>query len=503
MSTAAYHDRLPTHLRRVLQTSSNRTGLIFEEREYPWSYLQEGVDALDELLDSAGMSDAHSVGILLRNRPAQFAALVAITATGRQVVTLSPHYGDIALADDIRALRPQVVIADEDDWTRLPLAEAVAEIGAVPLLVGDHDRPLTAHRGGWPIAVEHSAPDGTAVLMQTSGTTGTPKRVALGFDELAAAFEASGTPLSDNDIRIRSSPSILWASLVHISGLYFALANVAAGLPTALLERFDVDRWAALMRRCKPRRVGLAPAAIRMVLHSDLPADVFDGVDYVRAGTAPLDPAEADRFTARFGVPVLGVYGATEFAGAIAGWTLDLHRRWGGEKRGSAGKPFAGVELRVTDDEGSPVAAGVVGVLEACGPQLPSRGWIRTTDLASIDNDGFLFIHGRSDEAINRGGFKIVPSVIEDALLQHPAVSDAAAVGIPDDRLGEVPVAAVTLAEGSPTPELEELHAWLAEHLARYHLPTQIRIFGELPRTPSLKVSRPQLRALFADDERA
>jgi long-chain acyl-CoA synthetase len=490
---------LPARLRRVLSAVPEATALTFEDRSFPWAYLRRGVDDLDRLLAAAGAPDAHRIGIVLRNRPGQLAALVAVIATGRQIVTLSPFHSDAALAEDIKALAPQVVVAGADDWDRPGVAAAAADIGAVPLETGEEDRPLRPCAADWTVAPGTAERGDVAVLMQTSGTTGRPKRVELTYRKLTAAFEASGTPVASTEVRLRTHPAILWTSLVHIGGLYFAIANVAAGLQTALLERFDVEKWAALVRRTRPRRVRLAPTPLRMVLQSDLSADVFEGVEMVASGTAPLPPEDAERFTARFGVPVLSVYGATEFAGAIAGWDLALHREWWTAKRGSVGRAFPSIALRVVDrTTGEPVPSGAVGVLEAKGAQLPRDGWVRTTDLASLDDDGFLYIHGRADDAINRGGFKIVPSVIEDALRAHPAVRDASAVGVPDERLGEVPVAAVTIRAGARRPAADELREWLAERLARYHLPTEIKVVDELPRTPSMKVSRPDVQALFA-----
>lgn len=489
---------LPLRLRRVLDTAPEATALTFEDRAFPWAYLRRGVDELDRLLAAAGALDAHRIGIVLRNRPGPLAALVATVATGREVVVLSPFHGDVALAEDIAALAPQVVVADAEDWDRNGVADAVARIAAVPLEAGEGEWPLTPRQADWTPAPLPAECGDVAVLMQTSGTTGRPKRVELTYAKLTAAFEASGTPVSSAEVRLRAHPSIVWTSLVHIGGLYFVLANVAAGLRTALLERFDVHQWADLVRRTRPRRIRLAPAALRMVLQSDLPDDLFDGVESVSSGTAPLPPEDAERFTERFGVPVLSVYGATEFAGAIVGWDLPLHRAWGKTKRGSVGRPFRGVTVRVIDRAtGEPLPADAVGILEARGAQLPGDSWVRTTDLASVDEDGFLYIHGRVDDAINRGGFTIVPTVIEDALRAHPAVRDASAVGIPDERLGEVPVAAVTMRDGELRPDAEQLRTWLAQRLARYHLPTEIKVVDELPRTPSMKVSRPDVQALF------
>ncbi|TDV55993.1 class I adenylate-forming enzyme family protein [Actinophytocola oryzae] len=488
---------LPARLRRVLATDPAATALTFEDRDYPWAFLRHAVDDLERLLADAGVPDAHRIGIVLHNRPGPFAALVAVIATGRELVTLSPFHGDLALAEDITTLAPHVVIAAPEDWRRPAVEVAAAGVAALPLETCDDDRPLRPRAAAWAAVARRERRGDVAVLMQTSGTTGRPKRVELTYRKLTAAFEATGTPVAATEVRLHGKASILWTSLVHIGGLYFAIANVAAGLRTALLERFDVPKWAALVRATRPRRLRLAPTALRMVLQSDLPDDTFASVESVSSGTAALAPDDADRFTARFGVPVLSVYGATEFAGAIAGWDLGLYREWWTAKRGSVGRAFRDIELRVVDPEtGAPLARGTVGVLEAKGAQLPADGWVRTTDLATVDDDGFVFIHGRVDDAINRGGFTIVPSVIEDVLRGHPEVRDAAAVGIPDERLGEVPVVAVTVRDGARTTPAD-LRAWLSERMARYHLPTDIRVVAELPRTPSLKVSRPDVRALF------
>ncbi|MFA1538148.1 class I adenylate-forming enzyme family protein [Actinomadura monticuli] len=491
---------LSARLRRMVSIDPAATAMTFGGRSYPWAFHREAVEDLEQLLDGTG---ARRVGIVLRNRPALVAALIAVLATGREVVTLSPFHGDVGLAEDIEGLAPQAVIAEPGDWARGGVRDAARAAGAVAVQTGE-ERALVRREVDWASDPRPVEPSDLAVLMLTSGTTGKPKRAELTYGRLTAAYKAAGTAL-DGEPRLSGETQILWTSLVHISGLYFAVSSVLDGRTTALMDRFEIGEWTGLVRAHRPKVVGLPPTAMRMVMDAGVPADVFDGVRVVLSGTAPLDPADAERFEARYGVPVLTNYGATEFAGAIAGWHLKLRRQWGDAKRGSAGRAHPGVELRIVDPEsGTPLATGEVGVLEARGAQLPGGGdrWTRTTDLASLDEDGFLFIHGRADDAINRGGFKIVPSVIEDALKAHPAVADASAVGVPDPRLGEVPVAAVTLRSPAEPADPAELRAWLGDRLARYHLPTEIRIVDELPRTPSMKISRPGVRALFAVPER-
>jgi acyl-CoA synthetase (AMP-forming)/AMP-acid ligase II len=489
---------LSRRIRRVLALDPEATALTFRGAAYPWSFYSAAISDLDSLL--AGHPDARRIGIVLRNRPGPMAALIATIGTGRQVVTLSPYLGDVGLAQDVTELTPDVIVADDEDWARHALPAAAGAIRAVALRAGP-ERALAAHPVPWTPEPAVRPPGDVAVLMMTSGTTGRPKRVELTYDRMAAAFRGAGLPVDEaHEPHLRRTTAILWASLVHISGLYFAIAHVLEGRSVALLERFDVGEWVELVMLHKPRIVRLPPTALRMVLQADVPAETFAGIQAVGSGTAPLPVELAEEFEQRYGVPVLGIYGATEFAGAIAGWTLTDKKEWGARKRGSAGRAHDDVELRVVEpDTGEVLEPGQIGLLEARGGQLPGPAgtWVRTTDLAVIDDDGFLFIHGRVDDAINRGGFKIPPSVIEDALREHPAVEEASVVGLPDPRLGEVPAVAVTLA--GPATE-EELMDYLAGRLTRYERPVVLKVVDDLPRTPSLKISRPLVRERYFSD---
>jgi acyl-coenzyme A synthetase/AMP-(fatty) acid ligase len=157
-----------------------------------------------------------------------------------------------------------------------------------------------------------------------------------------------------------------------------------------------------------------------------------------------------------------------------------------------------GTEIRAVDPEtGAVLPPGQPGVMEAKVPMM-GPDWIRTTDLVTIDEDGFVFHHARNDGAISRGGFKILPETIVAALRRHPGVSDAAVIGLPDDRLGQVPVAAVELQPGAEASE-EGLLGHLRGLLTSMHMPTRILIVQALPRTPSMKVSLTEVRRLFEE----
>ena len=280
---------------------------------------------------------------------------------------------------------------------------------------------------------------------------------------------------------------------MHIGGVFRVLQCVAEARPFALLDRFDLDKWADAVRRHRPRAVSLVPAALRMVLHSALRREDLDGMRAVTSGTAPLSAEDADAFQEKFGIPVLTSYAATEFGGGVAGWTLSDHQKYWQAKRGSVGRANAGAQLRVIDDDGNPLGPGQPGLLEVKPGQLgPSADWMRTTDVARIDEDGFLWILGRADQAIIRGGFKVMPDDVRAALESHPAVQGAAVVGRPDERLGETPVAVVELRE-SASVDADELLEYLRNRLARYEIPTEIAIVDAIPRTPS---GKPDLSAI-------
>jgi acyl-CoA synthetase (AMP-forming)/AMP-acid ligase II len=339
--------------------------------------------------------------------------------------------------------------------------------------------------------------------MLTSGTTGPPKRVPLTYETFSRVLDGAKhyERKPTDDVRLRSGVTIVNSPMVHLGGLFRLLQCVNDGRSFCLLERFRVDEWIDAVRRHRPRTVSLVPAALRMVLEAQLDRADFASVRSVISGTAPLAPDDADAFFAQYGVPVLISYAATEFGGGVAGWNLADHERYWSAKRGSVGRAHAGCELRVVDAAvGTLLGADEQGLLEVKARQMGDEtGWTRTTDLARIDADGFVWILGRADQAIIRGGFKIRPEDVRAALERDPRVRGAAVVGRADARLGAVPVAAVELRAGMEAVSATDLLTAAATVLARYELPSELRLVATLPRTPSGKVDLAAVRALFEE----
>lgn len=479
------HDHpLSRRIAAVLELSPDSPAVEFGDRWYSWRELGEPARRIRDTPAARGR-----VGILLRNRPEHVAAFLGVLLAGGTVVVINPARGDDRTRTDIATMNLPLIIGAPDDTAAL----VTPAPGTTTLEITDPATAsaLTPASGAAPTGTE---PTGVAVWMLTSGTTGPPKRIDLTYDMLARSvmgLEPKPAPTAP-----RRGVAIVNAPLVHIGGVFRVLQCVTAARPFVFLPKFELDRWAAAVRTHRPAAVSLVPTALRMVLHSQLTKEDLRGIRVVTSGTAPLSAADADAFQERFGIPVLTSYAATEFGGGVAGWTLPDHERFWQTKRGSVGRATGGARLRVVDDHGTVLGADESGLLEVKPGQLgPEADWIRTTDIARIDADGFLWILGRADQAIIRGGFKIMPDDVRTAIESHPAVRDAAVVARPDERLGETPVALVELRNTGIGAE--DLAEYLSARLARYEIPTEIAIVDTIPRTPSGKADLTAVRQHF------
>ena len=488
---------LSARIAGVLGLDPTAPAIEFEGSWRVWLQLAETVDQAAGLVAGAGSE----VGILLRNRPASVGLLLGVLRAGGCVVTINPGRGIERTRDDITQLDLPVLAGEPADLAEFVPRESTAILAAT----ADLGAPLEVDGGTWGNRTRESVRQGTAVRMLTSGTTGTPKRVDLGYGMLERVLIGAKHYESDRlpSARLRRGIAVVNSPLVHLGGLFRVLQCVSDGRSFCLLERFSVDGWADAVRRHRPATASLVPTALRMVLEADLDPRDLSTLRSVVSGTAPLDPDDADAFRAKYGVPVLTSYAATEFGGGVAGWNLEDHTKYWSSKRGSVGRAHAGCDLRIVDpDTEAPVAAGADGLLEVKAKQMGHDNWVRTTDIARIDADGFLWILGRADQAIIRGGFKVLPDDIKAALERHPAVRGAAVLSRDDRRLGAVPVAVVELRhsereEGERPPGPRELLAYAGTVLARYELPTEIHVVRQLPRTDSGKVDLAALDALL------
>ncbi len=461
----------------------------------------EAANAIDAALSKCGVGSGVPVGIYMRNRPGLVAAVAVVLATRRPLILLNPLMPDDVIGEDVAAMRPAAVIADADDWVRGPLSQAVAAVGALGLQVevpADGSSAAVVKSAKSPDAEHLLVDEDIAILMPTSGTTGPPKRIPLRHSEIEQALRGAQEHYMAGSARTGSvrggGVQIISLPSTNISGLWAIITALSGGGRALLQDKFEPTVWAEAVAEYGPRSVSLPPAALRMVLDAGVEPAKLASLKAVWAGAAPTGADLAAQFEATYDCPVLISYGATEFTGGITGWSLKDWNEWKDTKRGSVGRAHPGVEITVVDpDTGVELAPGEPGLIQVRSAQASGGAdqWVRTNDLGSVDADGFVWIHGRADDVINRGGFKIFPAELEDCLESHPRVREAVVFGVDDDRLGQVPVAVIVTAAEVDT---DELKAWVRSRVPGYKVPAHIEVTDALPRNSAMKILRKQVR---------
>ena len=343
-------------------------------------------------------------------------------------------------------------------------------------------------------------PGALALLMYTSGTTGKPKGVMLTQSNLAANAHAISAEhhLGPQDRVTAILP------LYHINGFAVTmLAPLAHGGSLAMPPKFSAARFWDLAVRERCTWLNLVPTMVSYLLEGPTPPrEALAHVRFCRTASAPLPPEHLRAFQEKFGIGIIETMGLTETVAPA------FSNPWEpGERRvGSVGRP-SGCEARIVDERGQDVPDGTPGEIAIRGPQVTHGyyknpdataaaffpgGWLRTGDVGVRDAGGYFYVTGRIKELIIKGGENIAPREIDEVLLRHPAVLDAAAVGIPDRHYGQEILACVIRRAGESCTE-EELKAFCVEHLGRFKTPKAIRFVDELPRGPSGKVQRLKL----------
>jgi len=437
-------------------------------------------------LDRAGVAPGARVAIRLPDPLGYASALVSILGAGRIAVPLDPAAPAAAVARVLGVARPEAVVAD-------------GGAGLPPdLTVLGPPRPDEAEYALSPSGTWHAG----GIFLCTSGTTGTPKGVLLGEDQLGhvAACVARHHRLGPADRGYCCLP--LFHVNAEVVGL---LATLAAGACLVLDGSFSRRRFWATIEAQQITWINAVPAIIAVLAMEPAAARPPGRIRFVRSASAPLPPPVLRRFEEAFGIPVIETYGMTEAASMITANPLD-----GPRKAGSAGLP-AGAEVRVAGPAGLCPAftvgrvqirgRGVIREYAEGGPAgaIGQDGWLDTGDLGHLDSDGYLFLAGRTDDVINRGGEKIYPREIEDFLLAQPGVRFAAVVAACDEVLGERPVAYVVPARSGPSGRIEAaLRAACEAALPRPQRPAAFHLVPELPLGPTGKVARGRLRELAA-----
>ncbi|MBE1549394.1 acyl-CoA synthetase (AMP-forming)/AMP-acid ligase II [Mycobacterium sp. OAS707] len=451
--------------------------------------LVASANRLSSMLTDAGLATGQVVAAMLPNDATTVAALFGTWRAGGVYTALNPRAADAELASQLATLRPVAIITTPD------LAQRFSEF-SLPVVSGAELKWSLMQSSTQAEDSRQYDPD-VALLQFTSGTTGPPKPVPLRhatvldlIDRLLAKLRGA-KPGAAQPNRA-PMPNLVPLSLSLWAGIYQVLFAFRAGSGVVLMDRFSPADFAVLVKRHQLRSTVLPPAALTMVLHDESVTDLSP-LKIVRSITAPLSPVQAGRFRDKFGVIVLNSYGQTELGGEVVGWSAADAREWGETKLGSVGRPLPGIDVTIADDEvmvRTPTTAARK-IDPAFLDRLTVDGWFHTGDLGWFDDDGFLWLDGRVSDMINRGGLKVFPGTVEDVLLAADGVREAAVVGIPDERLGEVPWAFV--ARQSDKPSESDLIAWCREHLTPYRVPVRVIFVDQLPRNDVGKVVKREL----------
>ena len=346
------------------------------------------------------------------------------------------------------------------------------------------------------------AVDGGGVLLTSSGTTGPPKLVRLTTPQLlhTAGSVVQAHRLTDEDRGFNPLP------LHHVNAeVVGLLSTLRSGGTLVLDDRFHRTGIWSLLQDREITWLNAVPAVLALLLRGDPPDQPLPRLRFLRSASAPLPAPVREGVVALLGLPVVETYGMTEAGSQITASDLD------DPVPGSVGRPV-GLELRVVGDDLAPVAAGTVGKVHIRGAgvitayasaagaeQITDDGWLDTGDLGSVDGSGSLFLAGRRDDVINRGGEKIFPRAVEDVLLADPDVHGAAVVGYPDDVLGQVPVAALVTDTDDVPALFARLDQACTERLDRVRRPARYHLLDTLPGGVNGKISRGEVLRLLQE----
>jgi oxalate---CoA ligase len=452
--------------------------------------------ATERRLDEAGLPRGARIAVRL-SEPLEYAtALVAIVAAGRVAVPLDPGAPATDVARVLGVARPAANLV-----TRVAGDDAAN--GAER---ADRSREATRPFGSMQFDFDldgFSAPDhggGGGIFLCTSGTTGTPKGILLREEQLAHVASS----VVECHQFTRADRGYCSLPLFHVNAeVVGVLAALRAGAYLAVDRKFSRRGFWDMIREHRITWINAVPAIIS-ILAMDPPAVRPAGLRFVRSASAPLPLAALERFEGALGVPVVETYGMTEAASMITANPIG-----GPRKPGSAGRP-AGSQVRVAFPGGETAALGEIGRVQIRGAGvitsydsggrpgvIDSDGWLDTSDLGYLDADGYLFLIGRSDDVINRGGEKIYPREIEEILLAQPGVRSAVVIGAADDVLGERPVAYIVPDGDFLAAEIAAaLTATCATRLPRHKQPSAYNMVEEMPLGPTGKISRRLLKDL-------
>jgi acyl-CoA synthetase (AMP-forming)/AMP-acid ligase II len=496
--------------------------MVFGDRRQTYQETTARVQRLANALGALGISKGDRVAVLDTNSPQYIEAYFATSMLGAVFVPLNYRARADELEYMITTAGAHLLIVGE---RYVPLVRSIRDrlwcvrqyvaMEAAPPDMVWFDTLITQAPGG---ASEAEVDEGDVnLLMYTSGTTGRPKGVMLTYGDFVA-YVCGNTELADGTPR---GAALLCVPLYHIAGVSSMMTNIFGGRTLTVLRQFEPGDWLAAVQRERITHAFLVPTMLKRVLdHPDFERSMCASLEVLAYGAAPMPLPVIRRAIEQF-PPTVGfvnAFGQTETTATVTMLLPEDHRLGGAPQEverqlrrlTSIGRPLPDVEVRVVDAEGVEVARGEIGEIAVRTPRLMKGyvsqgdataqtivdGWLHTRDMGWMDEDGYLYLAGRKDDMIIRGGENISPAEVETVLHTHPAIEEAAIIGVPDVDWGERVMAVVVPQVGS-TLTAEGVIDWCHQRLASFKKPDIVEFVSALPRNALGKVLRKDLREKF------
>ena len=479
------------------------------DRELSFAGLRDAVDDVGARLDALGVGQGARVAFLLNNGYWTTRLFLGVMASNRVIVPLNAVAGSVQLTHVLGHSDTEIVFVAPE--YRDKLAEIMAGIDRpIRVIETADDGPAWPDDGNPVASPPPPAPDETALLLYTSGSTGLPKGAMLSH----RAVTSGGRNVVEGHRLTADDRALCVLPVYHINGAMVTVsAPLYSGSSVVMPRRFSAKEYWRLVADYHCTWSSIVPTIIKYLLDRAAQESFDFGNDerlaafrFARSASAPLAAATLAEWEATFKVPMIETLGLTETAGTVASNPLPPAPR----KPGSVGLPY-GNDIVIVDKAGDECPPGVVGELAIRGSNLLGEyyknpeatadsirdGWFHTGDLGMKDEDGYIFLTGRSKELIIRGGENIAPREIDDVLYRHEAILEAAACGVDDDNYGQEVVACVVVRDGYSASE-DELKAFCEAGVGKYKAPKTIYFFDDLPKGPSGKILRLKLPELIA-----
>ena len=498
-----------------------RDCVVFEGKRYTYSEINDRVNQLAHALDGMGVRKGDRIGMLSVNCNQHVEAYFATAKLGGIYVPLNFRSKAEELDYMINRAEIKVLFAGSRYMdlvgsirAGLPHLQRVVSVDGGEK--GNYEELIAPE----PIdeIMAEIADDDITILMFTSGTTGRPKAVPLSHDAFVV-FALENVEPASPDLEERN---ILTVPLYHVAGIQAMFPAIYGGRTLIMMRQFELKEWMETAEREKATRAMLVPTMLKWIVDNpDFNKYDLSSLSVVTYGAAPM-PFEVIKKAIGImpQVQFINGYGQTESASTLTTLGPEDHRIVGTEEekqkkwkrlQSSIGKPLPDVAIRIVDDQGRVVPSNTPGEIHAKGPRImkgywedeqktaqtmTSDGWLRTGDMGYVDEEGYVYLTGRADDLIIRGGENIAPEEVEEVINTHPKVAESGVIAVPDAEFGQQPFAFVVLKQGeSATPE--EMMEFCRERIASFKRPRGVEFIDELPRNPMGKVLRKKLREQY------